>query len=160
MAPRISGCFHQNPAKKRNSNLKGLLLKALNEEIKEWAWRVLEPNREGETPSDQPQWEAGTRPPSEAMSRSDESSLALSRNKRLPDTKQVRDEWKKSTKDEKTDSTNPLPLLTSLPPRDPVCPPAQTNSPESYPSLKGIWVTWKIIFSWEKQHSNRKHTYV
>lgn len=62
---------------------------------------------------------------------------------------------KKSIEDEKTESTKPLPLLTSLLPWDPVCPSPQTDSPKSYPSLKGIWVTWKIILSWEKQHSNK-----
>lgn len=79
----------------------------------------------------------GTRPPSEAMSRSDESSLALSRNKRLLDTKQVRDE-EKSTKDEKTDSTNPLPHLHPFSPGSCLPTRLQTHSLKSYPSLKGI----------------------
>lgn len=63
--------------------------------------------------------------------------------------------WVKKVPRMRKQSTNPPPPLTSLLPWHPVCPPPQTNSPKSYPSLKGIWGTRKIMFSWEKQHSNK-----
>ena len=63
--------------------------------------------------------------------------------------------WVKKAPRVRKQSTNPPPPLTSLLPWHPVCPPPQTNSPKSYPSLKGIWVTQKIMFSWGKQHSNK-----